>query len=134
MKVVGIKKSRINGPDHHFAKEAKMTKKVNGTKAVAEKTAKVEPKAQGGRAMRTEFIEKFGKKIAEAWASFPQGKATSAGTWKKVFPKAESPQRLTDYALVALGLKQTKDKGLLAWAKEDGAKHASPPPSKAKKA
>ena len=91
----------------------------NGTgKATAEKVVR----NGSARAARAEFIVKYGKKIAEAWASFPKGKATSAGTWKKVFPKAEVPQRLTDYALVALGLKQTKDKGLLAWIKDDEAK------------
>lgn len=115
-----------------------MSNKANGTKAVAEKTAKVTKSAEkapqgkgngNARAARAEFIAKFGERIAKAFASFPKGKATSAGTWKKVFPKAESPQRMTDYCLVALGLKSSKDKGLLEWVKDDEVKPQSKKPN-----
>lgn len=97
-----------------------MAKKKNGG-AVAEKTAevKVASKATSAQEERKAFVERYGKKVAEAFASFPKGKATSAGTWKKAFPKAEVPQRLVDYCLYFLGLRDTKDKGLQDWLKAD---------------
>ena len=97
-----------------------MAKKKNGG-AVAEKTAEIKAagKATSAQEERKAFVEKCGKRIAEAFASFPKGKATSAGTWKKAFPKAEVPQRLVDYALYVLGLRKTTDKGLIRWAEED---------------
>ena len=89
--------------------------------AVAEKTAQVKAagKATSAQEERKTFIEKYGKKVAEAFASFPKGKASSAAVWRKVFPKAETPQRMTDYALYFLGLRKTEDKGLIRWAEED---------------
>ena len=102
-----------------------MAKKGNG-KTSAEKVVKVKAdfkkkaaeKAHAHQTKRLEFIAQYGKAIASAFAALGD-KATSSGTWKKVFPKSQEPQRLTDYALVALGLKETTDKGLIAWRDAD---------------
>ena len=117
-----------------------MAKKANG-KVVTEKATKAKAdfkkvaaeKAKAHQAKRLEFIAQYGKAIASAFAALGD-KATSSGTWKKVFPKSQEPQRLTDYALVALGLKETTDKGLIAWRDADklGAVATSQP--KARKA
>ena len=101
-------------------------KSTNG-KATPEKVVK----ASAAQEERRQFIEKHGKAIAQAFASFPKGKASSAAVWRKVFPKAETPQRLTDYALYFLGLRKTEDKGLIRWAQEDKAEtkpQATPAP------
>ena len=78
---------------------------------------------------RLAFVAKYGEKIVEAWKAAGD-KATSMGTWRSVFPKAEQPCRLVDYALVYLGLRKTEDKGLLGWLKADQAESKA----KAKKA
>lgn len=89
-------------------------------------------KAKAHQTKRLEFVAKFGKVLAAAWAK--EEKPTSMGVWRKAFPKAEEPCRLVDYTLVALGIRQTKDEGLLAWVKADklGAVATSQP--KARKA
>ena len=101
-----------------------MAKKGNG-KVVTEKATKAKAdfkkvaaeKAKAHQTKRLEFIAKFGKILAALWAK--EEHPSSMGIWRKAFPKADQPCRLTDYALVALGIRQTEDKGLLAWCKAD---------------
>jgi len=117
-----------------------MAKKANG-KVVTEKATKAKAdfkkvaaeKAKAHQTKRLEFIAKFGKVLAAAWAKMEH--PSSMGVWRAVFPKEEEPCRLVDYTLVALGIRQTKDEGLIAWTKADklGAV-ATSEPRKAKKA
>ena len=118
-----------------------MAKKANG-KVVTEKAIKVKAnfkeqakaKAAAHQTKRLEFIAKFGKVLAAAWAKMEH--PSSMGVWRAVFPKEEEPCRLVDYTLVALGIRQTKDEGLLAWVKADklGAVATSQPKARKAKA
>lgn len=98
-----------------------MAKKGNGKKVTAEKVTKfkeqAEAKAKAHQVKRLEFISRFGKILAAAWAKMEH--PSSMGVWRAVFPKAEEPCRLVDYTLLALGIRQSKDEGLLAWVKAD---------------
>jgi hypothetical protein len=98
-------------------KATAVVKAENVTKAKADFKKVTAEKAKAHQTKRLEFIAKFGKVLAAAWAK--EEKPTSMGIWRKVFPKAEEPCRLVDYTLVALGIRQSKDEGLLAWVKAD---------------
>lgn len=83
-----------------------MATKVNGAKAVAEKTAKA----------RRDFVQKFGKSLSAGWSKLGD-KASVLSVAKAVAPK--EPVRLVHYALCALGLVKTKDGALINWMKAD---------------
>jgi hypothetical protein len=112
-------------------KATAVVKAENITKAKADFKAQAEAKAKAHQTKRLEFIAKFGKVIAAAWAKLGD-KANVMEVQRTVLPK--EPIRMVDYALVALGLRESKDKGLLAWVKADRmvTSAASPAPKKVK--
>jgi len=115
-----------------------MAKKANG-KVVTEKATKAKAdfkkvaaeKAKAHQTKRLEFIAKFGKVIAAAWAKLGD-KANAMEVQRTALPK--EPIRMVDYALVALGLRESKDKGLGAWVKADKLVSTATSQPKARKA
>ena len=112
-----------------------MATKVNG-KATAEKVTKANFKEQAkarahkSQAERVEFVQRFGKQIAAAWAKLEQPNVMAIS---KTLPDAKV--RLVDYATVVLGLRESKDSGLINWMKADQAlahTAATPAPKKGK--
>lgn len=99
-------------------KEAKMAKKEKGMKA-AEKTfkEKAEARARKSQQERVGFVQEFGKAISAAWAKL--GDKANVLAVAKTMPKEKV--RLVHYALVSLGLLETKDGGLINWMKADSA-------------
>ena len=90
--------------------------KKNG-KATAEKVTKM-VKARAGKAQeaRRDFVQKFGKALSAGWSKLGD-KGNVMSVAKAVAPK--EPVRLVHYALVSLGLVQTKDEALIAWRDAD---------------
>ncbi len=76
-------------------------------------------KASSKQQARLSFLSRFGQKIKDAWDAMPADKRSSAAVWKVVFPHGEVVQRMTDYATMALGLRVSKDAGLVRWVDED---------------
>jgi hypothetical protein len=113
-----------------------MATKVNG-KATAEKVTKANFKEQAkarahkSQAERVDFVQRFGKQIAAAWAKL--GDKANVMAISKTLPDAKV--RLVDYATVVLGLRESKDSGLINWMKADSAlthTAATPAPKKGK--
>lgn len=112
-----------------------MATKVNG-KATAEKVTKANFKEQAkarahkSQAERVDFVQRFGKQIAAAWAKLERPNVMAIS---KTLPDAKV--RLVDYATVVLGLRESKDSGLINWMKADSAlthTAATPAPKKGK--
>ena len=98
-----------------------MSTKKNG-KVVTEKATSKESfvkmaKARAGKAQeaRRDFVQKFGKALSAGWAKLEHPSVLAVA--KAVAPK--EPVRLVHYALVSLGLVQTKDGALIAWRDAD---------------
>lgn len=118
-------------------KEAKLAKKDIG-KVTAEKATKAnfkelaEARSRKSQQERVGFVQEFGKALSSAWAKL--GDKANVLAVAKTMPKAKV--RLVHYALVSLGLLETKDGGLLAWVKADKAlptlSAATPAPKKSK--
>jgi len=95
-----------------------MAKKEKGMKA-AEKTfkAQAEARARKSQQERVGFVQEFGKAISAAWAKL--GDKANVLAVAKTMPKEKV--RIVHYALVSLGLLETKDSGLINWMKADSA-------------
>ncbi len=109
-----------------------MAKKEKGMKA-AQKTFKAQAEARSRKSQqeRVGFVQEFGKVISQAWSKL--GDKANVLAVAKTMPKEKI--RLVHYALVSLGLLETKDGGLLAWVKTDKAMNlsaATPAPKKGK--
>jgi len=106
-----------------------MATKVNGKAKDAEKSFVKMAKARAGKAQaaRRDFVQKFGKALSAGWSKLGD-KANVMSVAKAVAPK--EPVRLVHYALVSLGLVQTKDGALIAWRDADKTATSEP---KAKK-
>jgi len=109
-----------------------MAKKEKGMKA-AEKTfkAQAEARARKSQQERVGFVQEFGKAISAAWAKL--GDKANVMSVAKTMPKEKV--RIVHYALVSLGLLETKDSGLINWMKADQAltrTAATPAPKKGK--
>ena len=112
-------------------KATAVVKAENVTKAKADFKAQAQARANKAQQARRDFVQKFGKAISAAWAKL--GDKANVMAVAKVAAPSE-PIRMIDYALVALGLRESKDKGLLAWVKADRmvTSAASPAPKKVK--
>ncbi len=109
-----------------------MAKKEKGMKA-AEKTfkEKAEARARKSQQERVGFVQEFGKAISAVWAKL--GDKANVLAVAKTMPKEKV--RLVHYALVSLGLLETKDGGLINWMKADSAlahTEGTPAPRKGK--
>jgi len=85
-------------------------------------TGNLKPKAKvstNGKARRAEFIQRYGKAIAQTWAGLTGKSKGPAGVQKK-FPELNTWQ--IDYALVKLGLKKSTSPSMLQWIKDDEVK------------
>lgn len=90
--------------------------------------AMAQAKASKAQAARRDFVQRLGKLISQAWSKLE--KPTVLGV-AKTLPK--EPVRLVHYALVSLGLVQTKDEALIAWRDADKAVTMATSEPKAKK-
>jgi len=124
----------IKGHDQSH-EEAKVTNKKKAVPAGNGKSKFVElakAKQSAHRKLRAEFLAKFGKAIESAWKAMT--KPTSMGVWAAKFPKEKC--RLVDYCTLKLGLRSSKDEGLLSWIRDDqvSLSAACPAPKKLTKA
>jgi hypothetical protein len=96
-------------------KATAVVKAENVTKAKADFKAQAQARSRKSQQERVGFVQEFGKALSAAWAKL--GDKANVMAVAKTMPKEKV--RLIHYALVSLGLLETKDGGLLAWVKAD---------------
>lgn len=109
-------------------KATAVVKAENVTKAKADFKAQAQARARKSQQERVGFVQEFDKAISAAWAKLEHPSVVAVAKSLKQAP------RMVDYVTVVLGLRESKDKGLLAWVKADRmvTSAATPAPKKGK--